>query len=243
MTTQIIYGSTWSDEKGAALRRGVDIVCAVIALGILWPLMLGIAGAIWLETGRPILFVQSRIGRKGTIFKIFKFRKFGSRNQREGRPLTVEGDERATRVGRFLLATKLDEIPQFINVLFGDMSIVGPRPESLYFAECFSDGFEEILKYKPGIFGPCQAIFRHECRLFPQGDDPVEYYKRVLFPAKIRIDLSYYRRRTVFSDIRWIGISILSICGLMRKDDIVRSLLRHCRGDLICKANEAAHDV
>ena len=199
-------------DNSAALRRSFDVIFALTALFLLSPLMLVVMMAIWIETGRPILFSQSRIGKKGRPFEMYKFRKFGTQCGVEGRPLTVGDDDRMTAVGRILLLTKLDELPQFVNVLRGDMAIVGPRPESLYFAECFETEFAEILDHKPGIFGPSQVIFRHENRLYPEGD-PVEFYKRVLFPAKAKIDLDYYRRRTLWSDLGWVGRAFLRICG------------------------------
>ena len=209
--------SLWPSTRhsdDASVRRWFDVCCALLALGIVWPIMIVVAAAIWIETGRPILFSQRRIGRKGQPFEMYKFRKFGPHCGVDGSPLTVAGDKRMTTVGRVLLVTKLDELPQFFNVLRGDMSIVGPRPESLHFEKCFEGGFEEILAHKPGIFGPCQVIFRHEGRLYPHDCDAVEFYRQVLFPAKARIDLSYYRRRTFWSDLRWIGRAFLVICGV-----------------------------
>ena len=107
-----------------------------------------------------------------------------------------------TEMGRILAATKLDELPQLWNVLRGDMALVGPRPETLNFTDCYRNGFEKILEHKPGIFGPCQVLFRHE--IYPAGVDVMEYYRRVLFPAKAKIDLACYLRRTLASDLGWI---------------------------------------
>src|SRR5690606_17811654 len=120
-----------------------------------------------LEDGRPILFRQMRIGQLGRPFRMLKFRKFRSECGAQGLPLTLEGDSRMTMVGRFLRATKFDELPQFWNVLVGDMAIIGPRPETPAFADCFTGGLERVLDHKPGIFGPSQAIFRNESTLFP----------------------------------------------------------------------------
>ena len=103
-----------------------------------------------------------------------------------------------------LAATKLDELPQLWNVLRGDMSLVGPRPESLAFSDCFRNGFEKIHKHKPGIFGPCQVLFRNESRLYPAGVAAVEFYRHVLFPTKAKIDLAYFEHRTLVSDLGWI---------------------------------------
>jgi lipopolysaccharide/colanic/teichoic acid biosynthesis glycosyltransferase len=119
-----------------------------------------------------------------------------------------------TVVGRALRATKLDELPQFWNVLRGDMSIVGPRPETVAFADCFVGGIERILVHKPGIFGPSQIIFRNESALFPPDSDLCAYYRAFLFPAKARIDLEYYQHRTLVRDIGWMGRGVLAILAV-----------------------------
>jgi lipopolysaccharide/colanic/teichoic acid biosynthesis glycosyltransferase len=200
-------------EPGAVARRVFDIVCAVAALILLAPLMLLVAAAIWVESGRPILFAQARLGRNGWPFVMYKFRKFAPDGGADPRPLTMERDSRLTAVGRLLAATKLDELPQFWNVLRGDMSIVGPRPESLAFADCFRDGFEQVLMHRPGLLGPSQIMFRHEARLYPWDADPVAFYRQVLFPAKARIDLGYFPDRTFLADLKWVVLGVLAVFG------------------------------
>lgn len=185
-------------------RRAIDIFCAGIAISLLSPLFVIVALVVWLESGRPILFSQLRLGQGGQPFCMYKFRKFGPSCGTDGSPLTLLEDERMTAVGRVLAATKLDELPQLWNVLRGNMSLVGPRPESLSFADCFRGGFEKILDYKPGVFGPCQILFRHESSLYPTDAPAAEFYRNVLFPAKANIDLAYFPRRTLASDLGWI---------------------------------------
>jgi lipopolysaccharide/colanic/teichoic acid biosynthesis glycosyltransferase len=186
------------------LRPVLDILCAGMATFVLAPVMLIVVLAIWIESGRPILFSQLRLGQYGRPFRMYKFRKFGRDCDDHGCPLTVEGDGRLTAVGRVLAVSKLDELPQLWNVLRGDMSLVGPRPESLAFVDCFRNGFEKIHEHKPGIFGPCQVMFRHESKLYPAGVAAVEFYRQVLFPAKAAIDLAYFPNRTLVSDLGWI---------------------------------------
>jgi lipopolysaccharide/colanic/teichoic acid biosynthesis glycosyltransferase len=186
------------------LRRALDIVCAGVAAFVLAPVMLIVTLAISIESGRPILFSQLRLGQNERPFRMYKFRKFRPDCDNHGCPLTMEGDDRLTAVGRFLAASKLDELPQLWNVLRGDMSLVGPRPESLAFSDCFRNGFEKIHEHKPGLFGPCQVMFRHESKLYPAGLAAVEFYRQVLFPAKAEIDLVYFSRRTLVSDLGWI---------------------------------------
>lgn len=185
-------------------RRMIDVLCAGTAMVSLSPVFVVVASVIWLESGRPLLFSQLRLGQSGEPFRMYKFRKFRPNCGSGGSPLTLQEDERLTAVGRVLAATKLDELPQLWNVLRGDMSLVGPRPESLSFSDCFRDGFEKLLDYKPGVFGPCQVLFRHENRMYPDDAPAAEYYRKVLFPAKAKIDLAYFPHRNLVSDFGWI---------------------------------------
>jgi lipopolysaccharide/colanic/teichoic acid biosynthesis glycosyltransferase len=202
-------------SDGEVMRRLVDVAIAVAALLVFAPAMILCALAILIESGAPILYAQQRLGRGGHPFMMYKFRKF-SPTCDGGCALTTRADPRLTVVGRFLLASKLDELPQLFNVVRGDMAIIGPRPESLDFADCFVGGFEQVLQHKPGIFGPCQTLFRNEAMFYPDGVDPVVYYRASLFPAKARIDLDYYPRRTLRSDIAWLLRCVLAVFGLVR---------------------------
>jgi len=195
-------------------RRAMDIIAAFAGLIALSPLMLLIAVALLLEGGRPVLFVQPRIGAGGRLFRMYKFRKFHPRCDAGGLALTLVNDQRMTTVGRFLAFSKMDELPQLWNVLKGDMALVGPRPESLSFAECFRDGYEAVLQYKPGLFGPAQIMFRHEAHFYPRDVEPTAFYREVLFPAKARIDLSYYGRRTILSDTGLIIRGVFIVLGM-----------------------------
>lgn len=197
----------------AIMRRAFDMVVALTALIIFAPFMLAIACAIKFDTPGPVLFSQIRVGRNDDRFRLYKFRKFAHRTY-DGGYVTLRDDPRMTRVGRLLERTKLDELPQFWNVLVGDMSIVGPRPETLDFADCFAGPYRAVLDHKPGLFGPNQAIFRSENSLYPKDQDPQEFYRTVLFPAKARIDLSYFPQRTFVSDIGWTIRSGLAVFGL-----------------------------
>jgi lipopolysaccharide/colanic/teichoic acid biosynthesis glycosyltransferase len=195
-------------------QRAFDVCVALFALGVLAPFMLLIAVVVWLESGRPIYFSQLRLGKGGRPFYLYKFRKFRADCGSKGLPLTLRNDVRMTAVGRFLALTKVDELPQLWNVLRGDMSIVGPRPESLAFADCFSNGLERVLDCRPGLFGPSQVLFRHEDLFFPPNLEPEEFYRRVLFPAKARIDLEYFSRRSPIKDLGWIIRGAGAVIGL-----------------------------
>jgi lipopolysaccharide/colanic/teichoic acid biosynthesis glycosyltransferase len=196
--------------------RALEIVLACVGIVVASPLMLLIAIAIVLETGGPIFFAQTRLGRRGRHFRMFKFRKFTTTATDAGLPLTTHEDARFSRVGRVLAASKLDELPQLYNVLKGDMSLVGPRPESLAFSDCFDGPYRAVLEYPPGIFGPSQVMFRNECTLYPPDAEPTQYYRSVLFPLKAELDLSYYPRRTFLSDSLWLVRGVLAVPDIMR---------------------------
>lgn len=196
----------------ARLGRFVDIVLAGAGLLTFSPAILLIAVAIVAESGFPVFFSQIRIGRGGVPFRMWKFRKLDARRD-DGCPLTLKDDPRLTRVGRFLAETKLDELPQLYNIIRGDMAIVGPRPESLAFADCFVAGALPLLNERPGIFGPSQVAFRNECAFYPVGGDVVAFYRETLFPSKVALDLAYYPGRTVWSDTRWIVRGLLAVAG------------------------------
>jgi lipopolysaccharide/colanic/teichoic acid biosynthesis glycosyltransferase len=195
----------------------LDRFVALVALILMMPLLIVIAIAIAIDSGFPVLFAQERLGLHGRRFRVLKFRKFPSTVERNTRPLTLTDDSRFTRVGKFLAKTKLDELPQLWNVLRLDMAIVGPRPEVTDFEACFTGPFRRVLDYRPGIFGPSQAAFRAEGKLYPPDRDPEEFYREVLFPAKGAIDLAYYPSRTFLSDTKWVLYGILAVCGTYRK--------------------------
>jgi lipopolysaccharide/colanic/teichoic acid biosynthesis glycosyltransferase len=197
----------------AAVTRAFDVVVALLGLAAFSPLTLAIAVMIRIETPGPVLFRQIRLGRGGRHFRLYKFRKFEDGPDATGLAVTLKNDPRITRVGRLLERSKLDELPQLWNILIGDMSMVGPRPETLDFADCFRDGCQRILDHTPGLFGPSQAMFRNESSLYPADQDPREFYRTVLFPAKARIDLHYFSQRSMMSDIGWIIRGVLAVVG------------------------------
>lgn len=192
-------------------KRLLDIGIAVFGLLLSFPLFALIAVAIWFDDGRPIIFRQRRIGRNGHIFYINKFRKFANDDFSSAPHFTLVNDERYSRVGKFLDKTKLNELPQLINVLRGDMSIVGPRPEIPAFSHCFEGQHKALLEITPGIFGPSQTMFRNEADMYPPGRDANEFYESVLFPRKAELDIEYYARATIFSDLSWVIRSLVAV--------------------------------
>lgn len=203
-------------RAAVAASRGLDIAASGIGLVLLAPVILLIVIAILVETGRPVFFLQTRLGQDGRHFRLIKFRKFHNGAGEAGRPLTLRGDDRLSRVGRFLEASKLDELPQLYNVLRGEMALVGPRPESLAFADCFQGEALAILAYRPGIFGPSQVAFRNESAFYTPGTDPTFVYRQLLFPTKAQLDLSYYPHRTLVADCAWVLRGVLAVAGMQK---------------------------
>jgi len=203
--------SNCTDLRGAAWRV-FDVIVAGTGLLIAAPLMAIVTGFILIETGSPILFVQLRLGQFGKAFRMYKFRKFYP-NAGKGHCVTLKGDRRMTRLGAVLERTKIDELPQLWNILKGDMSMVGPRPESSDLADCFTGDYAGVLEHAPGLFGPNQFFFRAESALYPADCSPDDFYRDVLFPLKARIDLAYFPNRTMHEDIGWIVRGILALFG------------------------------
>lgn len=192
-------------------KRAFDVIVAFCGLIICLPIILLICVAIKLDSRGPILFSQMRLGHKEKLFRIYKFRKFFHSTAASDLPVTLAGDKRMTPVGRVLQKTKLDELPQLWNVLRGDMSIVGPRPEAVEFADCFAKGFAHVLDFKPGLLGPSQTLFRDEAVLLAQHSDAVGFYHDVLFGVKARVDLIYFNKANVLLDLWWLMISLASV--------------------------------
>src|SRR5271166_2717558 len=153
-----MIGASFSSYGRSAYdgQRGLDVIIALAALLIVAPVMVLIALAIISDSRGPVFFSQIRLGRDRRPFCLYKFRKFYHGSASEGHNVTLKSDARMTRVGRLLERTKLDELPQLWNVLIGDMSIVGPRPESMAFAGCFTGSFCYVLDHRPGLLGPNQ---------------------------------------------------------------------------------------
>jgi lipopolysaccharide/colanic/teichoic acid biosynthesis glycosyltransferase len=185
-------------------KRVTDICLASIGLLLAAPIVVVAGIFIWLDEPGSVFFMQTRLGLKGKPFQLVKFRKFSANFEDTGPGVTVVHDVRMTSIGAILERTKLDELPQLWNILKGEMSFVGPRPESLCFAELYQGEYLRLLDFLPGLFGPCQIAFRNESALYPKEGDPEVFYRRVLFPQKAKIDLDYFSRATCLGDFAWI---------------------------------------
>jgi lipopolysaccharide/colanic/teichoic acid biosynthesis glycosyltransferase len=185
-------------------KRLFDIVLSATGLLVLTPLMLLVAVLVRLSSSGPIFFRQERFGMGVRPFTIYKFRSMVADAPRRGAVLTCGDDPRVTTVGRLLRSTKIDELPQLFNVLRGDMSLVGPRPEVRRYVEMFPDDFREILAVRPGITDLASIEYRNEAELLGRAVDPhLEYVHRIL-PHKIRLAKEYRRRSSVLFDVHLI---------------------------------------
>jgi lipopolysaccharide/colanic/teichoic acid biosynthesis glycosyltransferase len=204
------------------LKRFIDIVLSLMGLILAFPIMLMVALAIRLETPGSVFFSQTRLGLKGKKFQVHKFRKFPVDWGTFGTNVTLASDVRRTAVGSFIERTKLDELPQLWNILKGEMSCVGPRPELLVYADLFEGEYKELLNYKPGIFGPNQVEFRNEAELYPPDQDVDEFYRNVLFPKKAKKDIEYFSNSNCISELICIVQGIwVSLAGVVNWQNLI----------------------
>ncbi len=181
------------------MKRLFDFVFSSIGLIIFSPLLLIISIAIKVSSKGKIFFKQKRIGIGYKEFTIYKFRTMYENSG--GIQLTTKSDDRITSVGKFLRKSKLDELPQLINVLLGDMSFVGPRPEVKRYADKYKENEKQVFKLKPGITDYASIRFINENELLEGKTDPEKYYLEEIVPEKVKINLDYAKDATIFKDI------------------------------------------
>ncbi len=192
------------------MRRAFDLFCAAVGLIVFSPALAVIALTIKLEDGGPVFYASVRVGRNFRRFRLVKFRSMVQEADRIGGPVTAAGDPRVTRVGSFLRKYKLDELPQLVNVLRGDLQLVGARPENPRDAERFRSYYQVILRERPGITDPATLAYRNEEELFGEGDIDEQYATSIL-PHKLELSLDYSRRRTLVSDLGIIFRTLLHL--------------------------------
>ena len=189
------------------LKRLFDVAASAAGLLLLAPLLLAIAVWIRLDSPGPVFFRQERVGLRGQPFRIFKFRSMRADNA--GPQVTVGADKRITRSGRFIRAYKLDELPQLLNVLLGDMSIVGPRPEvPRYVALYPATVRDEVLSVRPGMTDWASVQYRSESALLAQSPDPERTYVETVLPAKLALCQQYVRERSLLLDLKIIAMTL-----------------------------------
>lgn len=185
-----------------------DRIVSFIGLLVLWPLLLIVAILIKIKMSNgPAFFVQKRVGRNGKLFKMYKFRSMTVHHS--GSSISVKGESRITPFGAKLRKYKLDELPELWNVLIGDMSFVGPRPDVPGYADALTGDDREVLKLRPGITGPASLKYRDEEELLAQQDDPIRYNDEVLFADKVRINRYYLHHYSFIKDIQMIICTVL----------------------------------
>lgn len=178
----------------------LERVLAAAGLVFLSPLLALLATIVWLDSGRPVLFRHRRVGLGGNTFELLKFRTMVVYHG--GPPLTRRGEARITRAGRVLRRWKLDELPQLVNVLRGEMSLVGPRPEVPQFVNPEDPLWRRVLAVRPGITDPASLEFRNEEELLAAAEDVERYYRDVILPRKLMLSARYLESRTFFSDVK-----------------------------------------
>ncbi|MBZ0191580.1 MAG: sugar transferase [Candidatus Kuenenia stuttgartiensis] len=193
------------------MKRLFDIISSFFSLLILLPLFLLIAILIKLDSAGPVFFIQKRVGKNFKLFSLYKFRTMVVDASQRGPQITSAGDSRITKIGRFLRKTKFDELPQIINVLKGDMSVVGPRPEVLKYVEMFKDDYKNILKVKPGITDYAAIEFRDEECVLKKFKDPEGGYIKEVLPLKIKLYNRYVNERSLSTDMKLIFLTLWKI--------------------------------
>jgi lipopolysaccharide/colanic/teichoic acid biosynthesis glycosyltransferase len=197
------------------LQRIFDLICAALGLLILSPFLLVVALLIKLQDGGPIFYRAARVGKRGKEFRLYKFRTMVPDASKIGPAITRNDDLRVTRLGRVLRRWKLDEFPQLINVVKGDMAFVGPRPEDPCYTQYYTSAQHALLSVRPGITSPASMLYKDESLLLHGQDWEREYVNRIL-PHKLSIEAEYLKRRTFWTDFKIIVMTVLQIGGESR---------------------------
>jgi len=208
-----LAGILTSERLDAGAKRVLDIVVSLVLLVVLAPMILVVAVLVRLDSRGPAFFQVPRVGHGSRELLMLKFRKMHA--DATGIALTTAGDARLTRLGAFLAKSKLDEIPQLWHVLRGDMSLVGPRPETHGFVARHRDEYEEILSVRPGLVGLSQIAFVAEGSIL-DAEDPLAHYVSTILPQKVTLDVMYARRRTLLLDLRILAWSLVAV--LLRRE-------------------------
>ncbi len=192
------------------VKRALDCMAALLGLVLLWPFFLLVAAAIRLDSPGPVLYRATRIGKDGQPFTMWKFRTMTAGADCRGPAVTAGGDHRITHVGRWLRRSKIDELPQLLNVLRGEMSLVGPRPEDPRYVALYTPAQRAVLAMRPGITSLAAVKYRHEEKVLADAPD-LEAAYRELMQEKLALDLEYVRRRSFWLDLRLIWATLLEI--------------------------------
>lgn len=196
----------------SVMPRVLEAFLAATGLLVLAPVILMIALCVKVSDGGSVFYRANRVGKNGKLFDVFKFRTMVPDSDKIGSAITSSGDKRITPLGKFLRKFKLDELPQLINVMRGEMSLVGARPEDPRYVALYNEEQKQILAYRPGITSPASLHYRDEESLL-NGTDWHGEYTNVVLPQKLAIDLSYLKQRTILSDV---VVILRTLGGILR---------------------------
>ena len=210
-------------------KRLFDVVVALMALALLTPAFLIIMTIIALDSPGPVFYKARRIGQRGRLFRMYKFRTMRLDADRLGPALTYKDDPRITRVGRLLRKARIDELPQFLNVLKGDMSIVGPRPEAPEYVQIEQFIWQQVLSVRPGICGLAQLAFAvDEASLLNNRATIDQDYMTQILPAKLRLDLRYIYTQSLLLDLKLLAQTFLLLVRRQKMKGVeIRSWASH----------------
>lgn len=193
------------------IKRSFDVVLSMIALIILSPILLIIAIVIKIDSKGPILFIQERVGKNNKDFNIYKFRTMYVASQTKGLLTLGNHDSRITKIGYFLRRYKIDEFPQLINILIGDMSFVGPRPELRHYVNFYKKEDYIVFSVKPGITSLASLKYRNEVELLEAAEDPESFFINTIIPDKMKFNKEYIKKQNLFYDLKLIIITIAKV--------------------------------
>lgn len=198
------------------MKRMIDILASALGLALGSPFLLIIGLTVRMSCGSPVFFCQTRVGREGRVFKLIKFRSMRLAAGTQNGSFDAGSDSRVTPIGKTLRKWKLDELPQLWNVLKGDMSLVGPRPEVPKWVEAYPDRWARVLAVRPGITDPASIVYRNEEGLLAASPDPERAYRDVVLPHKLDLYEEYVRTQSFFGDI---GVLFATLRAVFRAGD------------------------
>lgn len=192
-------------------KRSIDVAASLAGLVALSPVLIAVSLLVKCTSPGPILYWQDRVGRGGKVFRIAKFRSMVAGADKKGPSITSSGDARVTRFGAMLRKFKIDELPQLWNVLLGEMSLVGPRPELPQYVANYTREQGRVFCVRPGITDIASICYRHEEEILGQSENPEEYYRNVVLPHKLELNLQYIKELSLFFDVKLICLTIKSL--------------------------------
>lgn len=200
------------------MKRLFDLVLSICGILFLLPFFIIVSILIKLDSDGDVIFKQIRVTKYGKEFKIFKFRTMRPNTEKQGQ-ITIGADNRITSIGRFLRKTKLDELPQLFNIVIGDMSFVGPRPEVPKYVAMYTEDQKEILKVRAGITDYASIYFSNESEILGKQKEPEKFYIEKIMPYKIELNKKYIKEAGLITDIKIIFLTVFKVAGLIKNDN------------------------